>query len=552
MKRLWICLGVVGLIACSVLAWRQFRYTYTEMASYSEIAGKRYERAKTADSISIAVVWPQEGADEDNSLWNGARQAQDEINSRSYPLQDENGNPFQAGRGRPYYHKHPVGAYDLEEGRPVCRGIPIRVQTGVVDGNQVWEIRCLKIDLQNIAPRDQAAELDSARRIARDPRFVAVLGHSSNDTAKFAAVSYQQTDLLFFSVNVTDPSLTNHKFGYVFRMIPNDYEAAKAVVKMVAEFNHCNGIGEERRGRMGIFYARSAYAMNAVETITASLGEIDRNLDYVFEKSYDIHLAPPLNVVDPGFFSSLTGLFGGSGRRDSAELKRQNLREMIDEVKNKYPGRGLGPGFDVILLVDDQSTRAGEILSLLRSRGVSQPVLAGATLDDEKFFKDSVVKQIYNTLGSPCPGAATDRPATPLSCPPADPADENRPPASASGAPPTRDAAQLQNLTLISSVFDAAGSASGVKKFVGKFREEHRRLPDFIAAQGYEAMMVMAQAFERSESIAPIDVADTLRSQGPFQGLTEPICFTPDGDIRGKRIYLKVFKNEDSNNHPDR
>jgi hypothetical protein len=243
-------------------------------------------------------------------------------------------------------------------------------------------------------------------------------------------------------------------------------------------------------------------------------------------------------VEEGGLFSRLTGLFSTSTQPNSSEFRRRNLRDTIDEIKLRYLANPDQPGVDMLLVVDDQADRADEVLNLIRSRGIEIPVIAGAGLDERDFLRNATFKRTLNAVNNFCQAEASGSPR------PADPAGPQAP---ATPAPEAGSAAKgLRNVTLIAGVFDRNSQLDQVKTFVEKYKQNYRRPPDFIAAQGYEAMTILAQAFARSASIAPVDVADVLRSQGPFNGLTEKVCFTPEGDIKGKRIYIKVFQNEET------
>jgi branched-chain amino acid transport system substrate-binding protein len=94
-----------------------------------------------------------------------------------------------------------------------------------------------------------------------------------------------------------------------------------------------------------------------------------------------------------------------------------------------------------------------------------------------------------------------------------------------------------------------------VQKFVNSYRNDadaqgvlkrHRDAnghedPDFIAAQGYEAVKVLADAYTWRASVVPTEAASGLRLYGEFDGITGKISFDKNGDVKNKMIFLKVY-----------
>lgn len=65
------------------------------------------------------------------------------------------------------------------------------------------------------------AEIGLVRRLANDPRVVAVLGHRPSSLAVTASLIYEKARVIFMPPLVTQQSLTGHRFQYVFRLAPN-------------------------------------------------------------------------------------------------------------------------------------------------------------------------------------------------------------------------------------------------------------------------------------------------------------------------------------------
>jgi len=60
------------------------------------------------------------------------------------------------------------------------------------------------------------------RAIAADPEIVAVIGHSDSKTAISASIIYEEAGILLINPAVTDRSLNEHGFSYVFSTIPDN------------------------------------------------------------------------------------------------------------------------------------------------------------------------------------------------------------------------------------------------------------------------------------------------------------------------------------------
>jgi branched-chain amino acid transport system substrate-binding protein len=78
--------------------------------------------------------------------------------------------------------------------------------------------------------------------------------------------------------------------------------------------------------------------------------------------------------------------------------------------------------------------------------------------------------------------------------------------------------------------------------FRSRFRQRFGANPGYGAAQGYEALMLFAQASGRSQSADPLVLATTLRTQH-WSGLFGDFSFSENGDVRGRDITIKQMQN---------
>jgi branched-chain amino acid transport system substrate-binding protein len=93
--------------------------------------------------------------------------------------------------------------------------------------------------------------------------------------------------------------------------------------------------------------------------------------------------------------------------------------------------------------------------------------------------------------------------------------------------------------TVIASVFHRDLPTPQTRAFIEAFKRRYDQEPDVWAAQGYDALKILAHAMEKAKSAAPEDVAATLRSMQDWPGVGSPTGFTEDGNVTGKAIVFK-------------
>ncbi len=150
----------------------------------------------------------------------------------------------------------------------------------------------------------------------------------------------------------------------------------------------------------------------------------------------------------------------------------------------------LGYDFDAILLLGeiDQSVR---LIERLRTRGVTQPFLTS-----DEFRLDD-----FRTAAS----------------------DTHEPIRFVSSFPP---ASQLDQLPLF-------------RKFKLEYEEKYNTAPPAIAAQGYEAIQLLVQAWQKAGTTLTDPVVITLKAADAWNGLYGPISFSDTGDVVGRQVWIK-------------
>ena len=102
---------------------------------------------------------------------------------------------------------------------------------------------------------------------------------------------------------------------------------------------------------------------------------------------------------------------------------------------------------------------------------------------------------------------------------------------------------------LVPTVFRSDYPDKKTQDFVKKFRKQNELPPDIWAAQGYDAIHLLAHAMKKNSARTPDQIAASLRYLTKWKGVTGSYSFfpqentrqeeMPEGDIKGKEIYFK-------------
>jgi branched-chain amino acid transport system substrate-binding protein len=79
--------------------------------------------------------------------------------------------------------------------------------------------------------------------------------------------------------------------------------------------------------------------------------------------------------------------------------------------------------------------------------------------------------------------------------------------------------------------------------FVRKFRARYGKDPDTWAAQGYDALYLIARAVHTTGSINPLDLSFAIRYMARWEGANGAYQFDGRGEMADKSIYLNVYRN---------
>jgi branched-chain amino acid transport system substrate-binding protein len=81
------------------------------------------------------------------------------------------------------------------------------------------------------------------------------------------------------------------------------------------------------------------------------------------------------------------------------------------------------------------------------------------------------------------------------------------------------------------------------QSFVRKFRARYARDPDTWAAQGYDALRILAKAVQATGSANPLDLSYAIRFMDPWEGANGRYKFEGTGELEEKPLFLNVFRN---------
>jgi branched-chain amino acid transport system substrate-binding protein len=96
--------------------------------------------------------------------------------------------------------------------------------------------------------------------------------------------------------------------------------------------------------------------------------------------------------------------------------------------------------------------------------------------------------------------------------------------------------------TFVGSVFNPERPDKKTVEFVEAFSNKFKATPDTAAAQGYDAVHVIAHAINKARSTVPHKIADALHATKNWEGVTGIHTFNEKGDVVDKKISIKVVR----------
>lgn len=93
--------------------------------------------------------------------------------------------------------------------------------------------------------------------------------------------------------------------------------------------------------------------------------------------------------------------------------------------------------------------------------------------------------------------------------------------------------------TVVASIFNPTATNDAVQHFVRAYKSKYREEPRKWAAQGYDALKLLAYALEKAGSRQPSKVSNVLSQTEAWQGVSGLRSFDANGDVRDMPIILK-------------
>ena len=91
-------------------------------------------------------------------------------------------------------------------------------------------------------------------------------------------------------------------------------------------------------------------------------------------------------------------------------------------------------------------------------------------------------------------------------------------------------------------IYNMLSQSPGNQAFVRAFRARYGKDPDAWAAQGYDALHILAKAVKFTKSRNPLDLSYAIRYMDAWEGANGRYKFDGTGELADKPIFLEMFK----------
>lgn len=91
-------------------------------------------------------------------------------------------------------------------------------------------------------------------------------------------------------------------------------------------------------------------------------------------------------------------------------------------------------------------------------------------------------------------------------------------------------------------MYDLDSPSPENKSFVRKFRNRYGKNPDTWAAQGYDALHILAKAAKSTGSRNPLDLSYAIRYMDAWEGANGRYKFDETGELEDKPIFLEMYQ----------
>lgn len=96
--------------------------------------------------------------------------------------------------------------------------------------------------------------------------------------------------------------------------------------------------------------------------------------------------------------------------------------------------------------------------------------------------------------------------------------------------------------TIVPAIFNPDDPRKQTQQFVEKFKSRYQTVPGKWAAQGYDAVRLLAEAIRKSGSTAPSQIAEALRTLKDWPGAAGNLTFSQTGDVENQQVVMKIVR----------
>jgi len=97
---------------------------------------------------------------------------------------------------------------------------------------------------------------------------------------------------------------------------------------------------------------------------------------------------------------------------------------------------------------------------------------------------------------------------------------------------------------IFTNTFSAEDPQPAVQKFVADYQKEYKTKPMALAATGFDALMLVADAIQRAGTTDPKAIRDALAATNGYQGVSGQITFDHERDPSKSMVLLRIQQRE--------
>lgn len=98
--------------------------------------------------------------------------------------------------------------------------------------------------------------------------------------------------------------------------------------------------------------------------------------------------------------------------------------------------------------------------------------------------------------------------------------------------------------TIVTTIYNPYILNSKTQSFIENFQKQYNISPNTWSAQGYDAIMLLAQAIKNADTLNPSIILKQLKYMRNFDSIFGNYSINTNGDIIGRKIFFKVIKNK--------